>query len=204
MCESWPLGLGPHPPPSCNYSRCVSSFLVLLLEFRDVAQLTQVISIIPLIWLRIEIKPSVIKVGDRPPLLLIFIVEVPSHDVLWVRERRTPLEECSAMMQKHDVRPMFSWGTLDKMGQRRWKRLACEDEFARSAAQAVCPGAAPRPTIKVLVWNRINGYLNWLEPDTVRKAKCECSTECLFVNRRDELSAADAVVFHGATRSAPV
>ena len=60
----------------------VSSFLVLLLEFRDVAQVTQVISIIPLIRLRIEIETTVIKVGDRPPLLLIFIVEVPSHDVL--------------------------------------------------------------------------------------------------------------------------
>ena len=66
-----------------NYNR-VSSFLVLglLLEFRDVAQVTQVISIIPLIRLRIEIETTVIKVGDRPPLLLIFIVEVPSHDAL--------------------------------------------------------------------------------------------------------------------------
>ena len=79
MCES--LAFGPHPPPSLNYSR-VSSFLVLLLEFRDVAQVTQVISIIPLIRLRIEIETTVIKVGDRPPLLLIFIVEVPSHDAL--------------------------------------------------------------------------------------------------------------------------
>ena len=40
------------------------------------------ISIIPLIRLRIEIEATVIKVGDRPPLLLIFVVEVPSHDAL--------------------------------------------------------------------------------------------------------------------------
>ena len=43
------------------------------------------------------------------------------------------------MMQKHGVRPTFSWGSLDKVGQRRWKRLACEDEFARAAAQAMLP-----------------------------------------------------------------
>ena len=80
------------PRPQCNYSR-VSSFLVLLLlEFRDVAQVTQVISIIPLIRLRIEIETTVIKVGDRPPLLLIFIIEVPSHDAL------------SATAASHDLR----------------------------------------------------------------------------------------------------
>jgi len=41
-----------------------------------------VISILPLIRLWIEIETTVIKVGDRPPLLLIFIIEVPSHDAL--------------------------------------------------------------------------------------------------------------------------
>ena len=38
-------------------------------------------------------------------------------------------------------------------------------------------------------WNRINGYLNWLEPPTLRAAKCRCSTECIFVNRREERGA---------------
>ena len=66
-----------------NHGLSGLEFLSPLLEFRDVAQVTQVISIIPLIRLRIEIETTVIKVGDRPPLLLIFIVEVPSHDVLY-------------------------------------------------------------------------------------------------------------------------
>ena len=65
-----------------NHGLSGLEFLSPLLEFRDVAQVTQVISIIPLIRLRIEIETTVIKVGDCPPLLLIFIVEVPSHDAL--------------------------------------------------------------------------------------------------------------------------
>ena len=64
---------------------------------------------------------------------------------------------------------MFSWGRSTN-GPEALEAAGLRGRVRAGAAQAACPGAAPRPTVKVLVWNRINGYLNWLEPDA--GAKC--------------------------------
>ena len=62
--------------------------------------------------------------------------------------------------------------------------------------------SAPRRTIRVVVYNKIKGYLDWLRPDFVTDARSKCSTECVFSEGRRGLDRAHGVLFHAKTHSA--
>ncbi|KAH8048361.1 alpha-(1-_3)-fucosyltransferase [Aureococcus anophagefferens] len=73
--------------------------------------------------------------------------------------------------------------------------------IAESKVQAPCP-SPPRRTIRVVVYNKIKGYLDWLRPDFVTDARSKCSTECVFSEGRRGLDRAHGVLFHAKTHSA--
>lgn len=55
--------------------------------------------------------------------------------------------------------------------------------------------------MKVLVWNKIRGFLDWLRPDFVKDAREKCSTECVFTDSKGQLGSAQGVLFHAKTHS---
>ena len=61
---------------------------------------------------------------------------------------------------------------------------------------------APRRRIKVVVYNKIAGYLDWLRQDFVSAAQHKCSTECIFTNNRRQMGDAQGILFHAKTHSA--
>jgi hypothetical protein len=54
-----------------------------------------------------------------------------------------------------------------------------------------------KPRVTVLVWNQINGYVDWLRQEFLNDARTKCSTECHFTADRGLLNEADGVLFHG-------
>ena len=51
-----------------------------------------------------------------------------------------------------------------------------------------------------MVWNKIQGYLDWLRDDFKSAARDKCSTDCRFSNaNRANIKNADAVLFHAKT-----
>lgn len=59
-----------------------------------------------------------------------------------------------------------------------------------------------KPRVTVLVWNQINGYVDWLRHDFLNDARTKCSTECHFTVDRGLLNEADGVLFHGPNHHA--
>jgi hypothetical protein len=51
--------------------------------------------------------------------------------------------------------------------------------------------------VTVLVWNNINGFVDWLRDDFLTDARTKCSTECIFTSDRGQLQNAQGVLFHG-------
>ena len=60
-------------------------------------------------------------------------------------------------------------------------------------------GVSKRPKVKIVVWNKIAGYLDWLRDDFTSAARQRCSTECIFTKERGD---AQGYVFHAKTHSA--
>ena len=60
----------------------------------------------------------------------------------------------------------------------------------------------PKVQVKVLIWSKIAGYLDWLRDDFTSAAKTMCpNVECILTTNRQEIQSVDAVFFHGPTHS---
>lgn len=56
-----------------------------------------------------------------------------------------------------------------------------------------------RPTVRIVIFDKVIGYLNWYHDDFKQDAEEQCATKCIISNRRDEVSLADVVIFHAPT-----
>ena len=56
-----------------------------------------------------------------------------------------------------------------------------------------------RPTVRIVIFDKVLGYLNWYHDDFKQDALEQCSTKCHVTNRRDEVAMADVVMFHAPT-----
>ena len=54
---------------------------------------------------------------------------------------------------------------------------------------------------KVLVWNKIGGFLDWLREDFTKDAIDKCSTECVFTKDKKYFASSAGVLFHAKTHS---
>ena len=57
----------------------------------------------------------------------------------------------------------------------------------------------PRKKVEILLFDRVEGYLDWWRPEFVNNAKENCSTECIVSQDKSRLSTADGVIFHAPT-----
>eukprot|EP01036_Dinobryon_divergens_P006107 gene6107-8099_t len=64
---------------------------------------------------------------------------------------------------------------------------------------------ATRPTIRIVMFDKIKGYLNWHQDWFKEAAEARCTTKCILLDERSDVSKADVVLFHAPThgRSAP-
>lgn len=64
------------------------------------------------------------------------------------------------------------------------------------------PSSLPRKKITILLYDNFRGYTDWMRPeDFVKKARDECSTECIVTEDKDALIRADGVLFHAQTHN---
>lgn len=56
-----------------------------------------------------------------------------------------------------------------------------------------------KETVRVVVYDKIKGYLNWLNPWFIEAAEKQCSTKCILSDKPQDLNNADVVVFHAPT-----
>ncbi len=56
-----------------------------------------------------------------------------------------------------------------------------------------------KPVIRVVVYDKIRGYLNWHNQWFKDAAAEKCSTTCIFSESLDDISSADVVLFHAPT-----
>jgi hypothetical protein len=59
--------------------------------------------------------------------------------------------------------------------------------------------ASGKETVKIGVYNNINGYLNWQEPWFTTYAATKCNTNCIFSLNPSAVATADIVVFLAST-----
>jgi hypothetical protein len=56
-----------------------------------------------------------------------------------------------------------------------------------------------KPIIKILIYDRVAGYLNWVQDWFIDAARDNCSTICLISQKKNELQESDIVLYHGPT-----
>jgi Fucosyltransferase, N-terminal len=56
-----------------------------------------------------------------------------------------------------------------------------------------------KPVVRVVVYDKIRGYLNWLQPWFIEAASTQCSTRCILSEKMLDIDKADVVVFHAPT-----
>ena len=56
-----------------------------------------------------------------------------------------------------------------------------------------------RPSVTIIVYDKIRGYLNWMQDWFRQAALKKCSTRCYLSENKDDLSYADIVLFHAPT-----
>ena len=55
--------------------------------------------------------------------------------------------------------------------------------------------------VKIVVHDRIRGFLNWLQPWFVEAARNQCSTRCVLTEDKGQMRSADIVVYHAPTHA---
>ena len=58
-----------------------------------------------------------------------------------------------------------------------------------------------KPMVKIVVHDRIRGFLNWLQPWFVEAAKTQCPTKCILTEDKSQMKSADMVVYHAPTHA---
>ena len=56
-----------------------------------------------------------------------------------------------------------------------------------------------RPEVKIVIFDKVIGYLNWYHQDFVDAAYKNCNTKCSITNRRDQAPLANVLIFHAPT-----
>jgi hypothetical protein len=57
----------------------------------------------------------------------------------------------------------------------------------RKLGQSDSSKADKKPQVKILVYDKINGYLNWMQPWFVKAAKERCSTICTVTENKNQV-----------------
>jgi len=71
-----------------------------------------------------------------------------------------------------------------------------------SSATNIMFNDLPKNKVKVLIWSKVAGFIDWLRDDFTSAAKTMCpNVECVLTSNRNELQSVDAVFFHGPTHS---
>ena len=58
-----------------------------------------------------------------------------------------------------------------------------------------------KAAVKIVVHDRIRGFLNWLQPWFLEAAKNQCSTRCILTEDKGQMRNADMVVYHAPTHT---
>ena len=58
-----------------------------------------------------------------------------------------------------------------------------------------------KAVVKIVVHDRIRGFLNWLQPWFVEAARTQCPTTCVLTEDKSHMKSADMVVYHAPTHA---
>jgi len=61
-----------------------------------------------------------------------------------------------------------------------------------------------KPIIKLVIYDRVAGYLNWLQEWFIDAARDNCSTICLISQKKHDVHDSDIVLYHGPTHRSTV
>ncbi|CAM9232300.1 unnamed protein product [Ectocarpus sp. 6 AP-2014] len=106
------------------------------------------------------------------------------------------MKVCSGYLNDYGIVPEDSWGTAPKAIQKSWIKMNCDRVLGMNGFSLEDPPSRGRNRAIVVVWNNINGWLDYLRPSFVNDARDICATECVFTNDRSLLPRADGVLFH--------
>ena len=56
-----------------------------------------------------------------------------------------------------------------------------------------------KEVVTIVVWDKVRGYVNWLQDWFIKAAAENCNTRCIISERKGEVQSADVVLFHGPT-----
>jgi len=61
-----------------------------------------------------------------------------------------------------------------------------------------------KPIVKIVIYDRVAGYLNWLQDWFIDAARDNCSTICLISQKKTDLHDSDVVLYHGPTHRSSI
>ena len=61
-----------------------------------------------------------------------------------------------------------------------------------------------KPIVKLVIYDRVAGYLNWLQDWFIDSARDNCSTICLISQKKTDIYDADIVLYHGPTHRSSI
>ncbi|CAN0427305.1 unnamed protein product, partial [Pylaiella littoralis] len=110
--------------------------------------------------------------------------------------RPLPRQVCNRYLKDYGIIPNHSWGSAPARVQAAWLAMECDRALGMGGFSLDNPPSRGRDRAIVVVWNKIEGWVDYLRPSFVADARETCSTECVFTSDRALLPTADAVFFH--------
>eukprot|EP00904_Undaria_pinnatifida_P003174 jgi/Undpi1/12858/HiC_scaffold_7.g02525.m1 len=106
---------------------------------------------------------------------------------------------CDSYLKDYGIIPEDSWGTAPEKIQYSWKKLKCDRVLAEEGFSMGDAPTGGRKRAVVVVWNKIQGWLEYLRPEFVKAARETCPTECVFTDDKDLIPQSNGVLFHAPT-----
>lgn len=123
------------------------------------------------------------------------------NELLGIDKVKNDRETCHQMKNDHFIKTGESWGKAPPSIQTTWKEKNCDELVSVYGQDIFDTSDNKKPIVKLVIYDRVGGYLNWLQDWFVNAARESCSTYCLISHRQNHLHDADIIIYHAPTHS---
>jgi len=110
-------------------------------------------------------------------------------------------ETCNQYKYKYNIKTGNSWGSAPHAIQVNWKNMNCDSLTSVYGQDIVVGNFTKKPIVKLVIYDSVTGYLNWLQDWFVDHARENCNTYCLISHGQNNLHDADIILYHATTHS---